>query len=202
MRRFRPVDKLEFDAATHTYTVNGQVLPSVTQILDPYTGFDFVDPETLRIAAEFGTNVHTACHLYNTGELDHESLDPRVELYLHGWINFLEDTGATVIVSERYVWHPQYRYAGTLDSICYLGKPGHRELVDIKTGSSIPRTTGPQTAAYTAAWGEHEGEKIKIRSCVHLKPDTGRSYKLVQLDDPRDWPRFQAALLLHEWRAK
>lgn len=51
---------LSFDSETHTYTLDGEVIPSVTQIIDAVTGKDFskINPDVLRAAAGHGTLIH------------------------------------------------------------------------------------------------------------------------------------------------
>lgn len=41
----------------HTYELNGEILPSVTQLLDD-SSFEFVDPKVLKYACDKGTLVH------------------------------------------------------------------------------------------------------------------------------------------------
>ena len=53
---------LEYDDETHTYIVDGIIVPSVTQILGRKFGhkYDDVSAETLNKAAERGTAIHKA----------------------------------------------------------------------------------------------------------------------------------------------
>lgn len=185
---------LEFDEPTHTYRYYGRVVPSVTQVLEPYSGLEFVDAELLAIAAEFGTHVHQACHLYNVGELEPASLDDGIAGYLAGWIKFLTDTGFVVTASEQRVFHAVKQYAGTLDTTGHLPKLKEPILLDIKTGSAFPKTVGPQTAAYAQALGRR-----MARYCVLLGPET---YTLAPLRELRDYDVFNAALTIHRWRTK
>lgn len=186
---------IEFCADLHEYRVDGRVVPSVTQILEPYTSLEYVDRETLRIAQELGDHVHLACHLYETGQLDEATLDPALVPYLDGWKAFLYDTGAVVLLSEHRVASRKRGYAGTLDSMVFWGKS--KRLIDRKSGSVVPCTVGPQTAAYAEAYAEQTGERIRDRYCIHL-PGDGR-YRSHPLKDPRDWINFQSALNLHRW---
>ncbi len=70
-------------------------------------------------------------------------------------------------------------------------------MIDIKTGSGVPKTVGPQTAAYNEAWHAMTGQPRMQRSCVHLMPN---SYSVKPLREPDDWDIFKAALLLHKWK--
>lgn len=185
---------LTFEPEEHRYFVDGREVPSVTKILEPYSCLEFVDKELLKRASEFGTNVHTACHLHDCGELDRAALDPELEPYLAGWEQFLADTGATVVLSEYRV-ASAYGYAGTFDKLVAWGKS--LRLIDIKSGSVVPRTVGPQVAAYVQAYAEESGAKIRDRYCLHL-PGDGK-YHAHKLNDARDWSIFQSALNVHRW---
>lgn len=191
--------QIEFDEAAHRYTVNGERFPSVTEVLDPLLELDGIPKATLKAAAQFGTHVHLACHLYDKGVLDEPALDPHLAPYLAAWKLFLRDTGSTVIHSEVRVVHPKLRYAGTLDKILKLGRAINRRepkvLLDIKSGE-VPRTVGPQCAAYEAAYST---EPLP-RYCLQLRGDA--TYRLTKLADPTDWSIFLSALNLHHWRNK
>ena len=189
---------LQFNPDGHQYLLNNRPVPSVTQVLEPYTGLEYVDRELLRRAAEFGTHVHEACHLFNLDMLNSDALDPALAPYVTAWAQFLEDTGAVVLQSEFRVASEQFCYAGTLDTVVFWGKSNR--LIDIKSTAGVPRTTGPQTAAYTQAYREQTGESIRDRYCAHLKPDG--KYDLHKLSDPRDWDIFKAALMLCKWHKR
>lgn len=184
--------ELAFDEASHTYSVAGEVWPSVTQVLDPLQELDGIPRDILAAAAAFGSNVHAACHLDNIGELDDATLDPLLLPYLTAWRKFQTDTGAVVLMSEHRVAHPRLRYAGTLDTICLIG--GVRELVDIKSTAAIPRTVGPQCAAYAEALGE---PRIR-RRVVQLRRDG--TYRAERLTDRSDFNLFLSALNIYNWR--
>lgn len=187
---------LQFDPAAHVYSVAGERWPSVTQILDPLLELDGIPKATLAAAAAFGTNVDRACHLFSVGQLDEQALDSHLVPYLAGWKQFLFDTGAVVVASCRKVMHPRLKYAGELDAV--LAWKRKHFLVDRKATAEVPRTVGPQTAAYREAYS-HEGKMIApLRYCIHLRPDG--TYRLVPLADPRDWSFFLSALNIWNWR--
>lgn len=189
------IDGLTFEPDAHRYRLHGVELPSVTQVLSPYSGLEFVDPVVLRAAADFGNHVHAAVHLHNEERLDWSALDPALMPYVQAWQRFLDDTGAVVLRSEQRVVSARFGYAGTLDTLLAWGP--RDVLTDVKSTSGVPRTVGPQTAAYAEAWREMTGRRVRDRYCVHLKPDA--RYALHKLDNPRDWSVFQAALTIHQW---
>lgn len=191
---------LQFDAANHRYTVGGERLPSVTEVLDPLLELDGIPKHVLKAAAEFGTHVHMACDLYDRGVLDEPALDPHLAPYLAAWKIFLKDTGAKVLATELRVLHPQLRYAGTLDKIVVWPnrKRARNAQLDIKSGE-VPRTVGPQTAAYADALRHTRPEFAGAdRYAIQLRPDA--TYRLIKQNDPRDFHIFVSALNLHRWR--
>lgn len=181
--------ELQFDPASHAYSVDGQLVPSVTQALSILSDFSSVDPDLLKRAAHFGTHVHQACDLWNRGVLDLAALDPELRPYLDAWRNWLDVSGAVVISSEQRVFHSMHRYAGTLDAVVEIG--GRQAVVDIKTGQ-LPKTVGPQLAAYAEALNHTAGKRvIKRRLAIQLTADGFKSH---ELKGNADWPVFLSAL--------
>lgn len=186
---------LSFDKESHAYALDGIHIPGVTSVLQPYTGLEFVNWEVLQAAADFGRNVHLACHLFNLEELDFATLDPALRPYVDAWAMFLETTGAVVIKSEDPVYSVRHKYAGTPDVI--LDWNDREVLTDLKSTASVPRTVGPQCAAYVQAYNEMHHKRIRHRYCLHLKPNG--KFASHKLDNPRDWTIFQSCLNVHRW---
>jgi hypothetical protein len=145
---------LNFDPATHTYTVGGVVVPSVTRILRPLTDFSHVPPDVLARAAAFGTAVHRMIYLEEGGDLDEEALDPILRPWLNAWRKWRTETKLRVLERERPVYKPLMQYAGTMDMLGELGR--HKVVLDLKTGGTSP-AAGPQTWAYRQAWATENG---------------------------------------------
>lgn len=184
---------LTFDESAHRYELDGHELPSVTSVLDPFTGLDYVNRDVLEAAQLLGTRVHLAVHLWNTEQMEYCPDDVRP--YRDGWRDFLAESGAVVTDSELRVYSDKHRYAGTLDSILYW--KGRKCVVDVKSGSVVPKTVGPQCAAYVQAYNEMHGTRLRSRRCIHLRPSG--TYKVHKLEDARDFNIFQAALIMHRW---
>jgi hypothetical protein len=119
---------VEFIKDTHTYLVDGIIVPSVSTILkdtifaDKYKDVpDFV----LRNAAEFGTAIHNA--------VEHESdegLDETQYLVYSRYLKLKDECGINPIEQEQIIHH-HFDYAGTFDMIAEIN--GEKCLVDIKT---------------------------------------------------------------------
>lgn len=181
---------LVFEPISHTYWLEGRKVPSVTQVLRPLHNFDFVPRAVLQAKQRLGTHVHECCELLDRGE-DVDVLDEAAP-YVDAYLDFCAVTGAEVIENECRVYHHGYRYAGTLDRV--LRVSDELWVVDLKTSITAPIAVGPQTAAYAAAHFGTEG--YRYRRGALLLGKNGRP-KLVELDDPNDWPTFLACLTVH-----
>lgn len=132
----------DFDPETHTYRVNGVVMPHVTGLLrdaglsgDPATGtpnFQIPD-EVIGNARERGHYVHEAIELDAQGILDEDSLDDEIYGYLEAWRDFVDDTGYVSIAQEIPCYVPEYGYCCTVDDVGYIGD--RLTIIDRKTGS-------------------------------------------------------------------
>lgn len=192
---------LLFNEERHEYRLNGRIVPSVTDVLDPLQMLDGIPWEKLEAARIFGQHVHLGCHYHNTGELEWGTLDDRLGAYLRGYLKFLADTGFVVLASEERVASIKCGYAGTLDLRGLFRSKKRVSVIDIKSTAVLPRTVGPQTAGYENAWTEMTGERVGDRYCLHLSPD---EYKLVKLTDGRgvqDLTVFISALNIHRFRS-
>lgn len=206
---------LEFDPATHTYTYDGRVVPSVTQVIGEWIpvkhmGFDYlvnaftgemVAAEKFREAADFGTAVHKGAKLILTGEgLDWDALDPALEpplRQLERWIGDFK-------VEPRHVEVPMYskRYgvAGTPDIICFVLK--NRLIVcDIKTGSL--GAVGAQTAGYEILYREeYRRLSVKISRYALRLPKDGRPYDFIPMRNPEDKQFFLSRVFQYHYARK
>lgn len=190
----------EFDRVAHTYTLDGQRLPSVTEVLGLLQNFDTIPWATLERARQRGERVHQCINAYNRGAYAAVDFPEDVAYYLDGWEAFLNESGAVVVASEQPVYHKALRYAGTPD--CVLSWKNDRRLLvpDVKATWEIPPTVGAQTAAYAEAYKQQHGLSLKIdRACVHLTPD---GYTLHMRDDPADWSLFVSTLNVYRFLEK
>lgn len=194
--------ELTFIPETHTYLVDGVEVPSVTQVLrdSGILDYRFVNQEVLHRASRFGTAVHRATELWDKGTLNMDTLAPALLPYLEQWIAFRKDFGFVPELIEYQDYSRKYRFGFTLDRRGMFGKSsfaGKRALVDIKTGIDLPGFR-IQTGAYDGAHNElFPKEKIKIRVCVLLGPD---SYKIEEHKDKSDFSTFLACLQIYNFR--
>jgi hypothetical protein len=138
-------DEFFFDPEEHRYFLGRRELPNVTRILQ--AEFPWKGPVD-QFYLDRGTAVHLACELDDLGDLDESTLDQALWPYLHAWRAFRKHTGFLPDPDgvERRLYHPDLKYAGTIDRVGLLPS-GRRMVLDIKTGGKYP-WYGPQLAAY------------------------------------------------------
>jgi hypothetical protein len=188
--------KLDFNAEAHEYHLDGQPVPGVTRVLEILDDFEGVPWHLLEAARKFGQHVHEACALMVREELDWASLDPALMPYVEAAKRFIEESGVVVRACELRVANAALRYAGTLD---LLGEWRGLGLFDFKSGV-FPRSVGPQTAAYAAAYQQEFGLRVARRYCVQLNPSLPNGYKVHALTNTADWHIFVSCL--NVWRYK
>lgn len=122
---------LEFDSQTHTYRVDGRVVPSVTQILKN-TGF--IDDRFFTVeAAQRGTRIHEASVMVENNTLDWFSINDEDHPYVRAYEKFLKESEFKAIMIEYRLYCKVYNFTGTPDRVGYLGdKP---VIIDLKTGA-------------------------------------------------------------------
>jgi hypothetical protein len=176
---------------SHVYTVDGKIVPGVTDVLAPLTCWDKVNPELLAWHRTRGQHAHRAIELWNDGDLDEEDLDPQLVPFLNGWRKFVKDTGFHVTHGEQKVYHVGLGYAGMLDIRGIMRRVPW--LIDLKLGAP-QKTWGPQTAAYVDALAV--AERPRRRACLRLLDN---DYKLFPQNNPRDIAIFQSCLNLKRY---
>lgn len=185
---------LTFEEASHTYRLDGAVIPSVTTLLDKLHSFADVPEEVLAAARERGTAAHKACHYWDEGDLDEAMLDAQTAGYLAGWKAFIAESGAKFTAIEAMGSHPLHRYAGTVDRLGVIA--GLDWVIDIKTAAASHPMWDLQTSAYAHLFGKPSAK----RATVQLRPDG--NYKFCEWKDPAAWPTFLSLVTLWNWGAK
>lgn len=198
---------LAFVEDTHTYSLAGIILPSVTQVIRDNrlsSDFAFVSAADMEMARQLGQAVHIATHYNDEGTLDDASVDPVVLPYLKAWRQFVADRRIQFVALEQRVADPVYQFCGTVDRIAVLAdNPTAGEIViDLKTGN--PAATGAhyQTAAYAHLVRELPCvTRIAARWSVQLHPERAVPYTVTPYVKNTDWRIFRSALELTHERA-
>ncbi len=185
---------LKFDPASHTYTKDGRVLPSVTQILQASGIIDttwFTEEAAWR-----GSVVHECCQLDDEGDLDEGTVPEEAKGYLDAWRLFKAQVPMNFIAIEQPLCSGLY--AGTPD------RDAEWAVVDIKTGAILP-WVGLQLAAYVdlvrANGPDVGGPRSFDRYAVRLGKDGRYNVQHFAVRDYRnDLGIFRAALSIYYWR--
>lgn len=180
--------EVQFDESTHTYTVDGRVVPSVTQVLK---SVGMIDERWFNQAArDRGRVVTIAIELHSKGEL--VTVPGGYEGYVEAWVKFVDDTGFAARDVEKPVFSRLHGFAGTPDLEGHVPGATRRLIVDVKTGVEAEHYP-IQTAGYDMAYSDAHD-----RWCVFLKQNG--KYAIRQHTNPRDRDVFLAALKIVHWQ--
>lgn len=193
----------EFLPESHQYRLNGDPVPSSTQVLREagYVRFDGVPTTILEAAQARGKRVHDALHFIHEGDLDPSSVDDEDLPYLECAKRFEQEYGLHVDRAEFRVWSQRHRYAGTLDVLGRDEQSG--VLLDYKTGHPDDVACDLQTASYWACLIEMGSEDQALQRLFDLcspvrrlgvRLRAGKSAVVTTYNDPRDFRRFLNAL--------
>lgn len=189
----------QFIEETHTYLRDGQVVPSVTQILERagLVCYDHIPRAILDHKAEVGTAAHAAAHYLDEGDLELSTVDDEVMPYLDAWMKFRSETKFTARAIEQRgiaaVDGMEYGYTFDRDGLL----DGRPTLLEIKCTAGVEISWGPQTAAYEMALRAADG-RVRQRVAVHLRPNG--NYSLMKLGETKDYQVFKWALALEVWK--
>lgn len=186
--------ELNFEEKRHIYTINGQILPSVTTVMRPLDNevYQGIDEDVMRMAADRGTAIHNAVENYVIYGI--EDIERKHRGYFDGFIRFWEENNPEPLATESRLYHKILRYAGTADLPCVIG--GKRILIDYKTSAAVNKMlTGVQLEAYAKAYSSH-GFKFDEKAIVHLKNDG--SYQMVRYkaNDMESWEVFSSLMVV------
>lgn len=161
--------EFRFHAEDHRYTLDGRVLPSVTQIIAPLINYSMVPAEALEYARDRGTAVHKTLELYDKNDLDEESLDEALKPYLAAWKKFIRDNNPKWGTIEEPMHHAILGYAGTPDRTGLLGPRSF--VLDIKTTVQLSPAVGVQLSGYDLLAGHTTGMSADDLIAVQLRKD-------------------------------
>jgi hypothetical protein len=190
------IPQLRFEPEPHTYHLGDVELPSVTTVLKAAGLIDYsmIPAAALEAAAARGTAVHRTLEFFDREELDEGSVPPELAGYLAAYKKFLAESGYVVGHIEHRMWHPLYRYAGTLDRTGLIGED--LVILDFKSGMVLPGH-----ALQLAAYANCLPEPRRFRR-VALQLERDGSYRAIEYpkrDFQRDAEVFLSALACFRW---
>ena len=169
---------IEFIESSHTYLVNGIIVPSVTQIMraDSDEVYNGIPPHILEKAAERGTAVHRAIYEYE--QLGFYPTDETVKDYLNRYIVVKSISRLQPVRQEFMLCSTsEPRFAGTVDMLATIGDK--TILLDVKTSSALHRELWAiQLAGYDQLCREN-GIEPQEHYILHLNGKRGKLYQII-----------------------
>jgi hypothetical protein len=187
-------DGLTFDETTHTYRLDNERVPHITQVL-ALAGLDcweHVPPEVMAAARARGTAVHRLVQFWLEDDLDWDTVDESLVPYLDAYLEFATHSRFEPDMIETPLVHRALRFAGTPDLVGPFGNM--RGIVELKSGG-ITEAAQLQTA----------GQAILVnepcrRFGLQLKPN-GRP-KIVEFTNALDRNVFLSALSIAHFKLR
>lgn len=162
---------LQFDEATHVYTLDGIKVPSVTEITGLLSPIDANNP-IIQQASRRGSLVHEYCEQIDYGAPPDE-VEPELIGYLKAYQCFLRDYRPEWLNIEDLLCSKFHGFAGRRDRLGIIDK--RLTQVDIKTTASFDRIAkiklACQLAGYAIADNEYNPPRIMQNFGVQLKQD-------------------------------
>lgn len=178
---------------SHKYTVDGEEVPSVSELTRFLTRemYSEVPQYVLDNAAQRGTKIHKATEaldIYGKVEIDSDLVD-----YLKAYVSFRKEVNPEWEKIEWSICNDKL-YAGTLDRYGLID--GVPTILDVKTTASI---TGLHKVVYTAQLNLYrlavmKEKPVEALTILQLRKDG--TYKLYHIEVNE--PLAQACITMHE----
>lgn len=176
-----------FEEEGHIYRLDGEVVPSVTQIIErryPH----FARPDDAE-TSKLGTDIALAISRLFKKEIGLEDIEPRLFAPVGVLLNWQRLTGFVVDYSEVPLASRWYRFAGRFDILGHTAN-GRIAILEVKSGAVSKAKVGLQTAAQKILIeddGNYGFKGVDRYAIGGLK--SGRA-QIVKLDNPFDVVEF------------
>ena len=175
---------IQYNEEKHEYTLNGEVVPSVTQLAQKFSGYDTAWLQAHPEYAERGTIAHNELAAYFAPDSEMKVEDFTSDVAKELSYNFVR---SKTLQTEVLVYNERLKYAGTVDLLDVVGGQCMM-IVDWKTGAHINRLyCRCQLSLYYLALKEMGVDVSGAGMCV-ITPDGARYF------EPFTWAEMQALL--------
>ena len=173
---------LEYIDSTHTYICDGEIIPSITQIMKIKFGnkYDGVGKDVLTKAAQKGTAVHEAIERYcKTGEVkDLKEVKNFIFLQKHYGFEVLDNELPILLFKDN-----KTVAAGRLDLV--LDIKGSIGIGDIKRTATLDKEyLTYQLNLYRIGYQQSYDKEVKYLSGLHLRENT-RKYVNIAINEEK-----------------
>ena len=182
-----------YNEDTRIHTLDGRVIPSVTQVIAPLSDFSMIPPKVLERKCELGKEFHKAIELYMLDDLVMDSLDPDIvkpmETFIEWWEQ--ERNKNIFVVAEKPYCHLTLKYCGKPDIVMMNG------VYDIKL-RLYNKTTDPLQMVSYEHLLHNEIDRFGDKFKRVLSFDIKGKLKIHDARNSQAWPMFQA--MLKQWK--
>ncbi len=177
------------------YVVNGERVPSVTEILAIAGMVDLsaIPPDALEHARQRGSDGHEWIESIAKGNVTAKDAGEELRPYLEAFEDFMSQSEFEIESTEEAILNERYRYAGTLDLRGKLN--GKRYIIDCKLTAAVGPHVGCQLAGYAACF-----EVPHRRAALQLLP-TGK-FKIQTFQDIHDHHDFMSAVRVTHFKLR
>lgn len=122
--------------------------PRVTEILNPYNGYNEIPEHILKAAAGRGSRVHALCAAIANGNwLPDGMIEDELKGYVESFRKWSEAQVSEFWLIEQRYEHEDLKYTGQIDFVI-IGNDDQFYLVDLKTTAKLHKSHTVQMAAY------------------------------------------------------
>lgn len=189
-----------FDEATHTYTVDGETVPSVTQLVaplgSPMDEMDEMMEGAVENAAERGTTMHAyIAHRLQGGVEEDFELPADYADYVDAVELFLAEHTIEPLLVEQPLGGDGY--AGTPDLVCIFD--GEPTILDYKFVSTVAKSkVGAQLRGYMELCNHNDIYPEKLKAIQFMRGD----YRIYDVDTETTLLSWTVCKTLHLIKTK
>ena len=159
------------------------------------------------IAANFGNDSHELIERLALRDIGKgQDIGHPAEQYIpiiEGFQAWFRDNDLQILASELMVYHPAYKYAGTIDLVCRHEGSAELVVIDVKTGGVFDEAA-MQISAYSQALEYLTGDPVSEAWVLQLprdrpiKWDADKLYEIYKVNDIQEY--FDAFDTAHKLR--
>lgn len=170
---------IEFIEESHTYLVDGVIVPSVTTIISNfYKPKIQASKKKLEIASRLGTRMHLEIEMYEKYGIESDSKEFKNYIFLKKLHNFENIDNEKMVLYEK---NGKVLYIGRFDQL--IKKDGKIGINDFKRVSNFEKDkVSMQLTLYALAYEQCYNKKIDFVSGTHLKEEKRKFYILERKD--------------------
>ena len=186
----------------HQYTLNGEQVPSVSEIsrFASREVYGDINQYTLDNASSRGSAVHKATEVLD--KYNEVECDPNIEPYIRAYIQFRKDYNIKEYMAiEKALASESMRFAGTIDRIFVITKEfadtfkaqtktdisklvGKLAIIDIKSSSVVQKVLAPiQLNGYEKLATENKLGDVALLLILHLTKESKYKVHNFDIDD-------------------